>query len=535
MSRRVHWIALGVGLLLLSIVAGLLVGPVHIAPGDVLRWLGSFGNPPPGMSEQQAAILGNLRLPRVIVAALVGASLSASGAAYQAVFRNPLADPYLLGAAAGAGLGATIAVVFGPSTAFALTVPLAAFIGAVAGVGMAYGLGRSSLGGRSSTSLVLGGIAVASFLTAVQTFIQQQNAETLRQVYSWILGRLGTTGWDDVRIALPSVVVAVSILWLVRRLLDVIEVGDLEAESLGLYVGRLRVVVVVAASLATAAAVSVAGLIGFVGIVVPHATRLLAGTSYRQVLPLSVLFGASFLILVDILARTAVAPAEVPIGVITAFVGAPFFVLALRRAGAAIGVKLRPEEDPVALEASGVGVRLGGQEILRDVAFEVPAGSWVCAIGPNGAGRDHPRAHGGRPDPLRWPCRPVGPRAAGLLQSRASTPRGPRAAKPVIPEGIRVEEYVLLGRTRRTSASWERSGRRMRWRWRSRSSNSSSDGRPGDASTRCPAVSCSGRCSLERSPRRRRCCSSTSRRPGSISVIESASSSWSTGSDARTA
>ena len=139
--------------------------------------------------------------------------------------------------------------------------------------------------------------------------------------------------------------VAVSILWLVRRLLDVIEVGDLEAESLGLNVGRLRVVVVVAASLATAAAVSVAGLIGFVGIIVPHAIRLVAGTSYRQVLPLSVLFGASFLILVDILARTAVAPAEIPIGVITAFVGAPFFVLALRRAGAAIGVKLRPNED----------------------------------------------------------------------------------------------------------------------------------------------------------------------------------------------
>jgi iron complex transport system permease protein len=332
-SRRARWLAFGVALLLLSIVAGLLVGPVHIPTSEALRWLASFGTPPPGMSEQQAAILGNLRLPRVIVAALVGASLSASGAAYQAVFRNPLADPYLLGAAAGAGLGATVAVVYGPATAFALTVPVAAFIGAVAGVGMAYGLGRSSLGGRSSTSLILGGIAVASFLTAVQTFIQQQNAETLRQVYSWILGRLGTTGWDDARIALPSVVVAVSILWLVLRLLDVIEVGDLEAESLGLNVGRLRVVVVVAASLATAAAVSVAGLIGFVGIIVPHAIRLVVGTSYRQVLPLSVLFGASFLILVDLLARTAVAPAEIPIGVITAFVGAPFFVLALRRAG----------------------------------------------------------------------------------------------------------------------------------------------------------------------------------------------------------
>ena len=333
MSRRTRAIALGVAVLVASVVAGLLAGPVHIAPDAALRWLISFGDQPPGMSDQQAAILGNLRLPRVIVAGLVGASLSASGAAYQAVFRNPLADPYLLGAAAGAGLGATIAVAFGPSTAFAFTVPLAAFVGAIAGVGMAYGLGRSSLSGRSATSLILGGIAVASFLTAVQTFIQQQNAQTLRQVYSWILGRLGTTGWDDARVALPSVAVAVTILWLVRRLLDVIEVGDLEAESLGLNVGRLRLVVVVAASLATAAAVSVAGLIGFVGIIVPHTVRLLAGSSYRQVLPLSVLFGAAFLILVDVVARTAVAPAEIPIGVITAFVGAPFFVLALRRSG----------------------------------------------------------------------------------------------------------------------------------------------------------------------------------------------------------
>lgn len=333
MSRRTRAIALGIAVLVVSVVVGLLAGPVHIAPDAALRWLISFGDQPPGMSDQQAAILWNLRLPRVIVAGLVGASLSASGAAYQAVFRNPLADPYLLGAAAGAGLGATIAVAFGPSAAFAVTVPLAAFVGAVAGVGMAYGLGRSSLSGRSATSLILGGIAVASFLTAVQTFIQQQNAETLRQVYSWILGRLGTTGWDDARVALPSVVVAVTILWLVRRLLDVIEVGDLEAESLGLNVGRLRFVVVVAASFATAAAVSVAGLIGFVGIIVPHTVRLLAGSSYRQVLPLSVLFGAAFLILVDVVARTAVAPAEIPIGVITAFVGAPFFVLALRRTG----------------------------------------------------------------------------------------------------------------------------------------------------------------------------------------------------------
>lgn len=331
MSRVTRSVVIGVAVLAVSAIVGVLVGPVHIAPGDALRWFVSFGHLPSGMSEQDTAILSNLRLPRVVVAGLVGASLSASGAAYQGVFRNPLADPYLLGAAAGAGLGATIAVAFGPETAFAVTVPFAAFVGAIVGVGLAYLLGRSSLGGRSATSLVLGGIAVASFLTALQTFIQQQRAETLRQVYSWILGRLGTSGWDDVRIALPSVLVALTTLWTVRRLLDVIEVGDLEAESLGLNVARLRMVVVIAASLATAAAVSVAGLIGFVGIIVPHTVRILSGASYRSVLPLSMLFGASFLILTDVVARTAVAPAEIPIGVLTAVVGAPFFVFALRR------------------------------------------------------------------------------------------------------------------------------------------------------------------------------------------------------------
>jgi iron complex transport system permease protein len=290
-----------------------------------------LGGTPAGMSEQEASILAELRLPRVIVAGLVGASLAASGAAYQAVFRNPLADPYLLGAAAGAGLGATIAVGYGPAGAIDVTVPIAAFVGALVGVGLAYGLGRSNLGGRAGTSLVLAGVAVASFLTAVQTFLQQQRSETLRQVYTWILGRLGTTGWDDVWLALPSVALAVTTLWIVRRLLDVIEVGDVEAQSLGLNVTRLRLVVVLAASLATAAAVAVAGLIGFVGIIVPHTVRLLVGGSYRSVLPLSVLFGASFLIIVDVLARTVVAPAEIPIGVITALVGAPFFLVVLRR------------------------------------------------------------------------------------------------------------------------------------------------------------------------------------------------------------
>jgi len=332
-SARARAFALGGAILVVAVVAGVLVGPVQLGVAKVLTWFGTFGRSAAGLSEQQRAILFELRLPRVIVAGLVGASLAASGASYQAVFRNPLADPYLLGAAAGAGLGATLAVVYGPSDALEVTVPIAAFIGALIGVGLAYGLGRSGVGGRSATSLVLAGVAIASFLTAVQTFLQQQRSDTLRQVYTWILGRLGTTGWDDVRLALPPMLLALATLWAVRRLFDVIEVGDLEAQSLGLHVGRLRLIAVVAASLATAAAVSVAGLIGFVGLIVPHTVRLLVGGSYRSVLPLSILFGASFLILVDLLARTAVAPGEIPIGVITAFIGAPFFIVVLRRSG----------------------------------------------------------------------------------------------------------------------------------------------------------------------------------------------------------
>jgi iron complex transport system permease protein len=318
-----------------SVVAGLLVGPVRMSPAAVVAWLIDrlpIVHVSSGLDARDATIVSELRLPRVVLGGLVGAMLSVSGASYQAVFRNPLADPYLLGAAAGAGLGATIAVINGAATGGPTVVlPLAAFAGAILGVALAYTLGRSRFGGRTTTSLVLAGVAVASFLTAVQTYVQQRNTATLRQVYSWILGRLVTTGWGDVLLILPYVAVATGVLLATRRLLDVISVGDVEAESLGLHTARLRAVVVVAASLGTAAAVATAGLIGFVGLIVPHAVRLVAGPGYRRVIPLSLLFGASFMILADLVARTVVAPAEVPIGVITAFVGAPFFILVLRR------------------------------------------------------------------------------------------------------------------------------------------------------------------------------------------------------------
>jgi iron complex transport system permease protein len=279
-----------------------------------------------GLTDVETSILFEIRLPRLVLGAMVGAVLAVAGASYQGVFRNALADPYLLGVAAGAGLGATIA--FAITRESALLAPFA-FVGGLAAVVVTYALGRS-VGGRSATSLILAGVAVAAFATAVQTYLLQQNVETLREVYSWILGRLGTVGWGEVRELLPYALVATAVLFAARRLLDVLSIGDDEARALGVNVSRVRAIVVLAATMATAAAVSVSGLIGFVGIIVPHTIRLLFGWSYRVIIPLSILFGASFLMLADVAARTLVAPAELPIGVVTAFFGAPFFLLVLR-------------------------------------------------------------------------------------------------------------------------------------------------------------------------------------------------------------
>jgi iron complex transport system permease protein len=284
------------------------------------------------LSEREAAILWELRVPRVIVGGLVGATLAVAGTAYQGVFRNPLSDPYLLGVAAGAGLGATLAVAYLPRGGWwpIDPLPLAAFAGALIAVACTYALATSGRHARTMTTLILAGVAVAAFFTAAQTFVQQRDVEDLREVYAWLLGTLGTAGWQQAALLTPYAAGSLVVIWLHRRLLDVMSVGDEEAGSLGVDAKRVRLIVVVAASLATAAAVAVSGLIGFVGIIVPHALRLLVGPSYRTLVPLALVLGAAFLILADILARTIMAPAELPIGVITAFVGAPFFLVVLR-------------------------------------------------------------------------------------------------------------------------------------------------------------------------------------------------------------
>lgn len=286
-----------------------------------------------GIDEREWAIVWQIRAPRVVLAALVGSMLSIAGASYQGVFRNPLVDPYLLGVAAGAGLGATIVITVnrgGTSSWIIDPLPLIAFVGGLVAVLATYLVGTTGRGERSSISLVLAGVAVTSLATAAQTFLLQRNSDVIRQVYSWILGRLSSATWSDIRLVLPYVVFSTVVLLLHRRLLDVLRVGDEEATALGVNVARIRIVVVIAATLGTASVVAVSGLIGFVGIVVPHAVRLVVGTSYRLVLPISLLFGAAFLILADIPGRVLDNPAETPIGVVTAFLGAPFFLLILR-------------------------------------------------------------------------------------------------------------------------------------------------------------------------------------------------------------
>jgi iron complex transport system permease protein len=315
-----------------ALLAGVLIGPVHLGVLDVVHATVAhvFGLHSP-LDGSDDAILWELRLPRVVLGAIVGGTLAAAGAAYQGVFRNPLADPYLLGAAAGAGLGATIVAAYAP--AGSLTgdlLPIAAFVGAAVAVAAAYVLGRSAGAAAGPAAMVLAGVTIASFFTALQTFVQQQNVDTVQQVYSWLLGRLSTTGWREVGIVIPYAAAAWLIILGHRRLLDVLSVGDDEAAALGVNVTRVRLLVVAAATIATAAAVAVSGLIAFVGIIVPHTIRLLVGGSYRLLLPLSIVVGAGFLVFADVIARTLLSPAELPIGVVTAFFGAPFFAVVLR-------------------------------------------------------------------------------------------------------------------------------------------------------------------------------------------------------------
>ena len=312
------------GALLIAGLLGVGFGPVNLDFGAIVRTLLGLPN---GLQDEDRTLLLELRLPRVVLGALVGAALATSGAVYQSVFRNPLADPYLLGAASGAGLGATIAITNGGGNLHAL-LPIFAFLGGVLAVAATF-LVAGRLFADPST-LLLAGIAVGSFATAFQTYLQQRNSAALRPVYSWILGELTVAHWDVVQWAGFYILVALFVLIRISKVLDALMLSDEEAYSLGVSPQKIRLIAVAAATLATATAVSASGLIGFVGIVVPHLVRGLTKRATNRSL-LSIAFvGAAFLVIADLGARTLLSPAELPIGVITAFVGAPFFLFVLR-------------------------------------------------------------------------------------------------------------------------------------------------------------------------------------------------------------
>lgn len=317
-------------LLLVAIVGSVFLGAAGISVGDVVAAL--FGGE--SLSENTAAIVLNVRLPRIVMGVLVGAMLAAAGATYQAVFRNPLADPYLLGVSAGAGLGVTVAIVFGATLGLTLGgvgVIIAAFVGGAVAVACTYlvstGVGRDT----DPTTVVLAGVAVAAFASAAQTYIQQRNIDTIQRIYTWMLGSLNSTTWSSIIALAFPVVLCCVILLLSTRVLDVMTLGDDEATALGANPQLIRLILVAVATLGTAAVVSVSGLIGFVGIVIPHAVRLVVGPAHARLVPLTMIWGAIFMVCADAIGRTVLAPAELPVGVITAFVGAPFFLFILRR------------------------------------------------------------------------------------------------------------------------------------------------------------------------------------------------------------
>jgi len=282
--------------------------------------------------ETLRTIIVDIRLPRVLLAGLVGAALAVAGATYQGLFRNPLADPYLLGVSSGAGLGATIAMLTPFSVAWLSigAVPLFAFLGAVGAVAVVYWLARV---GRTlpTTTLILAGVALSALLASATSYLMTTSGQELHGIVFWLLGGLYLTKWSEVWIVLPCVLAGLAVIWIHARPLNVMQLDEEQAQQLGINVERVKVILLAAATLVTSSAICFTGLIGFVGILIPHAVRLIWGPDYRFLLPLSTLVGAIFLILADSLARSIIPPTEIPVGIITAFCGAPFFLYLLRR------------------------------------------------------------------------------------------------------------------------------------------------------------------------------------------------------------
>jgi len=322
-------------LLAVTLLLSVAIGPVMIPPGTAFKIVLTHI---PGIQfsadwpETFEAILWQIRLPHAMLMILTGAALAGSGAAYQGLFRNPLADPYLIGVASGAGLGAVLALaVRWPGSLLGLyTVPASAFLGAAATIAIVYTLARV---GRAvpTTTLILAGVAFSSFATSLTSFLMLRSNTELRRALAWLLGGAIMNGWEPVWAMLPYAILGLSVLGVSGHALNVLQFGEEQAQQLGLPIERIKFGLILAASLTTAAAVAFSGIIGFIGLIVPHIVRLTWGPDYRRLIPLSVLGGGSALLLADLLARVVMAPQTLPVGIVTALAGAPFFLWILRK------------------------------------------------------------------------------------------------------------------------------------------------------------------------------------------------------------
>lgn len=310
-------------LAILCLIAGILAGAVSLTPAELWHGLSDPGAP-------GAEIVRNLRLPRVLLAFLVGGSLGVSGASLQALVRNPLAEPYLLGLSAGAGLGAVVAIGLKAGSVWAI--PVAAFLGALAAVALVYRLSQVEGRRLDPHVLLLAGVVVSAFATALMSaIIVLSDAVQLRNVFLWLLGGLSGSSWQALIIFLIYSVIPLGVLFMSARSLDLLVLGEETAHHLGTDVHRTRVLVYATTALLTAAGVATCGIIGFVGLVVPHAVRRIWGPLHRTMLPFAFLVSGCFLVLADAVARTVVRPAELPVGVVTALIGVPVFAVLLRR------------------------------------------------------------------------------------------------------------------------------------------------------------------------------------------------------------
>jgi len=335
--RRYVALMLGLsGLLGVILLLSLGVGAVSLPPERVIAALGHHKDVVTDRTD--VIIIWDLRMARTLLAALVGAGLAAAGAAFQGLFRNPLADPFVIGASGGAALGATLAITAGFSLSGAGfgPVPLAAFVGTLLAVALVYAIAQ--VGGQVPVmALLLAGVAMSTVLSAVVSLLMLLNDHDLMEVFVWLMGGFSGRSWLHLRASGPYLLLGVVSLWLLSRPLDALACGEETAQSLGLPVVQARGLVVAAASLTTAAAVAAGGIIGFVGLIAPHAARILFGSDHHRLIPASALLGALLLLLADDLARTVMAPLELPVGIVTALLGGPFFLYLLKTRQRAMG------------------------------------------------------------------------------------------------------------------------------------------------------------------------------------------------------